>query len=203
MTSPLRSPARTARLLGAGVLAVSLAFTLTACAGDAPAADPATPASSTAVVQEAAALTITDPWIKAADSGMTAAFGTLVNSSDAEVVIVSGTTTVAPKLELHEMVTNDAGEMVMRPKKGGFVLAAGGTHELAPGGDHLMIMDITMPVLPGDEVSVTLTAEDGSEFTFTAPGRTFTGGNENYEPGAMSTPAAGGGMDATSMPTAS
>lgn len=198
--------AATARLLGASALGLSLAFSLTACAAESPAAGEAVATSATeaaASADSAAAITVTDPWIKAADSGMTAVFGTLVNGSDREVRFVSAVTSAAPKMELHEMAKNDAGEMMMRPKEGGFVLAAGGSHELAPGGDHLMIMDISAPVRPGDEVSVTLTADDGSEFTFMAPARTYTGGNESYEPGTMSTPAAGGGMEATPMPVAS
>ncbi|MGV8966520.1 MAG: copper chaperone PCu(A)C [Cellulomonas sp.] len=198
-----------ARLLSAGALGLSL-FALTGCAAESPAVgeaaatsatDPAAP--STAAALGAAAVTVTDPWIKAADSGMTAVFGTLVNGSDAEVRFVSAVTSASPKMELHEMAKDDAGQMVMRPKVGGFVLPAGGSHELAPGGDHLMIMDISAPVKPGDEVSVTLTADDGSELTFMAPARTYTGGNETYAPGAMSTPAAGAGMDATPMPAAS
>lgn len=201
-----------ARMLGASALGLTLAFSLTACAaqspavGDAAATSTTTPAAgATAADEGATAITVTDPWIKAVDSGMTAVFGTLVNGSDSEVRFVSAVTSASPKIELHEMAKNDAGEMVMRPKKDGFVLAAGGSHELAPGGDHLMIMDISAPVKPGDEVSVTLTAEDGSEFTFMAPARTYTGGNETYEPGGMGmeTPAAGGGMDATPMSAAS
>ncbi|MFC7639982.1 hypothetical protein ACFQX6_02210 [Streptosporangium lutulentum] len=37
------------------------------------------------------ALAITDPWVKATKRGMTAAFGTLVNNTDADVTVVSGT----------------------------------------------------------------------------------------------------------------
>ena len=208
---PSGRAAAAARLLGASALGLTLAFSLTACAAQSPAVGDAaatstTPAAGATPADEGAtAITVTDPWIKAVDSGMTAVFGTLVNGSDSEVRFVSAVTSASPKMELHEMAKNDAGEMVMRPKEGGFVLAAGGSHELAPGGDDLMIMDISAPVKPGDEVSVTLTAEDGSEFTFMAPARTYTGGNETYESGGMGmeTPAEGGGMDATPMPAAS
>ena len=36
----------------------------------------------------AESLTVQDPWVKAADEGMTAAFGVLVNDGDADVTVV-------------------------------------------------------------------------------------------------------------------
>ncbi|MCV2396296.1 copper chaperone PCu(A)C [Actinotalea sp. M2MS4P-6] len=125
-------------------------------------------------------LTVTDAWVKAADSGMTGAFGMLVNDTDNDITITAASSDVA-RMELHEMAMNDAGEMVMRPKEGGFVVPAHGTHELAPGGDHIMFMDLTTALQPGDEVTVTLTTSDGETYTFDAAVRTFTGADENYE----------------------
>ena len=52
-------------------------------------------------------LSITDPWVKTAKKGMTAAFGTLVNNTDAEVTIVAGTSPLSPKIELHEVVDSE------------------------------------------------------------------------------------------------
>jgi len=196
---PVQSRARAARRALVPAIGLALAFALTGCSGDA--APAAESAATTPAAAQADALTITDPWVKAADSGMTAAFGTLVNDSGADVRIVSASTSVSSSMELHEMATNDAGEMIMRPKEGGIVVPADGTHELAPGGDHLMFVNITTPVQPGDEVTVTLTAEDGSTFDFVAPARSFAGGDETYEgDGAME------GMessDATPMSAAS
>lgn len=139
-----------------------------------------TPAATpSATAAQADALTITDPWVKATDEPMTAAFGVLENSSDQDVRIVSATTELST-MELHEMTTDAAGAMVMQQKDGGFVVEAGGSHVLAPDGDHLMLMDLTAPVEPGDEVTITLTAEDGSTFELTAPARSFAGAEEEY-----------------------
>ena len=146
-----------------------------------PAAAAATPAASTAASTAAAPVTIKDPWVKAADKGMTAAFGTLVNTSGADVTVVSASTPVS-RMELHEMAMKD-GKMVMRPKAGGIVIKAGGTHELEPGGDHLMLMDVTKPVRAGDEVTFTLTLAGGGTTTFTAVAKPFTGAGETYAPG--------------------
>ena len=70
----------------------------------------------------------------------------------------------------------------MRPKEGGLAIAAGATHELAPGGAHLMLMDLKAPLQPGADVPVSLVFEDGSSLPVTAQVRDFAGGNENYQP---------------------
>ncbi|WP_440070499.1 copper chaperone PCu(A)C [Streptosporangium sp. OZ121] len=145
----------------------------------APAATPAAP--STAAVA-AVALTITDPWVKTAKKGMSAAFGTLVNNTDAEVTVVSGASPLSPKIELHEVV-DSKGKMIMRPKEGGIVIPARGTHLLQPGGDHIMLMGLTKAVKPGAQIPFTLTLKDGKTVEFTAVGKDFAGGKEDYRPG--------------------
>lgn len=144
----------------------------TQATAEATAASPASPASGQV-------LSVVDPWIKAADSGMTAAFATLVNNTDSEVTIVSASTPASSKVELHEVV-DSGGKMVMRMKEGGITVPAGGRHQLEPGGDHIMLMDIKDPVLPGSSVAFTLTLNDGSQVEFTAVAKAFAGGNEEY-----------------------
>ncbi|MGN9787194.1 copper chaperone PCu(A)C [Nonomuraea sp. ZG12] len=135
-----------------------------------------------AAATTAAGLSITDPWVKTAEKGMTAAFGTLVNNTDAEVTIVSGASPLSPKIELHEVVDSD-GKMIMRPKEGGFVIPARGTHELRPGGDHIMLMGVAEVVKPGAHIPFTLTVKGGQPLEFTAVGKDFAGGKEDYQPG--------------------
>jgi copper(I)-binding protein len=127
-------------------------------------------------------LLVKDPWVKTAQSGMSAAYGTLVNTTGRDVVVVSATSTASPAMELHETTMVD-GKMAMKPKEGGFAIPAKGSHEFKPGGDHFMLMDVTTPVRPGDEVAVTLTLKDGATVRFTALGKDFAGGNESYQPG--------------------
>ena len=124
---------------------------------------------------------VTDAWVKAADSGMSGAFGEIENTGDADVTIVSITSPASTVLELHETVENESGEMVMREKEGGFTIAAGGTLTLEPGGNHVMLMDLVDPVQAGDEVTFTLAFSDGSSLDFTAPAKDFAGANETYE----------------------
>jgi copper(I)-binding protein len=156
------------------VVAALAAAALTGCATAA--GDPQTP-----VATASDSITIQDAWAKSADSGMSAAFGVLVNDGDADVTVVSASSSASTMIELHETVENDSGEMVMREVEGGFVIPAGGTFPLEPGGNHIMFMDVTEPLVAGAEVEITFTFDDGSTFTFTAPVKDYSGANENYE----------------------
>ena len=154
-----------------GALALIAALALTGCA--------ATP--STDATTEADGVTITDAWVRSAETGMSAAFGELSNTGSEDVTVVSATTEASSMIQLHETVENDSGEMVMREKDGGFVIPAGGTFMLEPGGNHIMLMDLTAPLVAGDDVTFTLTFADDSTLEFTAPVKDYSGANETYE----------------------
>lgn len=164
--------------------AVLVLVLLAACGTDEPAGagtgTGATPAATGASQQ--AALVVKDPWVKTAKSGMSAAYGTVLNTTGKDVVIVSATSSASSMVELHETAMVE-GKMAMRPKDGGFVIPANGTHEFKPGGDHFMLMEVTSAVRAGDQVTFTLTLKDGGEVRFTALGKDFAGGNESYHPG--------------------
>lgn len=132
---------------------------------------------------QADAIMVHDAWVKAAEHGMTAAFGRLSNTSPEEVRIVSATSAVTDRMELHEVVSQD-GAMTMRPKDGGFVVPAQTDIELTPGADHLMLMDLTEPLVPGTDIEMVATFEDGSTLPITAQVRDFPGADEHYAPGS-------------------
>ncbi|MEV8369933.1 copper chaperone PCu(A)C [Microbacterium sp. NPDC064584] len=163
--TPLAALAATAVLL----------LALTGCAGTATAEPSATTAP------EADSITVEDAWVKTAEEGMSAAFGTIENTGDTDVVIVGASTAASPMIELHETVEDDSGAMVMRQKEGGFVIPAGDHLHLEPGGNHIMLMGLADPIVAGDEVTFTLEFEDGSTLEFTAPGKDYEGANETYE----------------------
>ncbi|MGW5311863.1 copper chaperone PCu(A)C [Nocardia thailandica] len=168
-------PLRASRAVGLAAVAAAL-FGAAACT-----ADPAAPAPSGTSADR---ITLTDQWIKAADSGMSAAFGTLRNSGDAPVTLVAAASPAAGRMEIHEVVAGDTGEKTMRPKAGGLVIPAHGEATLKPGADHLMFLDLTAPLRTGAETPLTLTFDDGSTTVVTARVRDFSGGKENYEPEA-------------------
>ena len=163
--TPLAALAATAALL----------LVLTGCAGTATAEPSATTAP------EADSITVEDAWVKTAEEGMSAAFGTIENTGDTDVVIVGASTAASPMIELHETVEDDSGAMVMRQKEGGFVIPAGDHLHLEPGGNHIMLMGLADPIVAGNEVTFTLEFEDGSTLEFTAPGKDYEGANETYE----------------------
>ncbi|MHA3683991.1 copper chaperone PCu(A)C [Leucobacter sp. HY1908] len=127
----------------------------------------------------ATGLTLDAGWAKAAD-GMSGVFGTLHNPTDTDVTLVSATSSVADVVELHESVTSGA-SATMREVDGGFTVPAGGTFELVPGGNHIMLMELAAALLPGDEVPVTLTFDDGSTVEVTVLAKSYAGAEENYE----------------------
>ncbi len=151
-----------------------------ALAGCSSTADAETGTTTTETAAQGESLSIVDPWVKSAESGMSAAFGTIENDSNQDATVVSAATEVSPMIELHETVADASGNMVMQEKDGGFVIPAGGSYELTPGGNHIMLMGLSNPVVAGDEVTFTLELADGSTFDFTAAARDYSGANENY-----------------------
>lgn len=131
--------------------------------------------SSTPATKNADSILVTDQWAKAADTGMTAAFANLRNTSGADITVVSASSPISSDVQLHEVVAG-----AMRQLDGGLVVAAGQTRALAPGADHIMLMDLAAPVAPGSDVEVTLTFGDGSTQTFHAQAREFAGNKESY-----------------------
>ncbi|MBC3185434.1 copper chaperone PCu(A)C [Corynebacterium sp. zg-331] len=151
--------------LGAGILTLVLGLTAAGCSHSDEQAD--------------GDVRLDDAVIKAKgeDNDMTSIFGTLVNDTDKDVTVESFTTSLGEAhYQLHEVVDG-----VMREKSGGFAIPAHGTHELRPGGDHMMVMGYAHPVAAGDEITVTLNLGDGSETELDPiPVRSIGAGEENY-----------------------
>jgi copper(I)-binding protein len=124
-----------------------------------------------AAAEGASSISINDPYVRAVPpvTKTTAAFMQVQNSSETERAIVSAGTPAAGTVELHTH-EHDNGVMRMRqvPK---IVLPPGETVSLEPGGLHVMLFDLQSPLAPGDEVSLTLTFDDGSSKQITAPVR--------------------------------
>ncbi|MBN8884071.1 MAG: copper chaperone PCu(A)C [Salana multivorans] len=114
---------------------------------------------------------------------MSAAFGVLENPTDADLAVVGVSSPVSSQMQLHETVVVD-GAMKMQ-QVDSFTVPAGGTFVLEPGGNHLMFMDLTTPVAPGDDVDLTLDLADGSTYSVTVQAREFTGADEEYVGGEM------------------
>ena len=130
-----------------------------------------------------APLTIKDGWAKAADTGMSGAFGMIMNPTTKPITVIGATSPYAKAIQTHEMVMKD-GAMVMSEKPGGFVIPAKGSFELKPGGNHLMFMGITKPIKAGALVPLTLITKDGATVTVKVMAKPYVGANETYDPNA-------------------
>lgn len=158
-------------------LAIAATLALTGCSTAVDTGSETRPAGET--------ITIDNGWVKAADQGMSAAFGDLKNTGPEDVTVVSASTEASGAVELHETIKNEAGEMAMREKSGGFTIPAGASLALKPGGNHIMLMGLTHPIKAGDEIGVALTFSDGSTYEFVVPAKDYAGANENYVGGDM------------------
>ena len=182
--------------------ALALTLGLGACGGSTTTTSTTTPAATAAKASgQAASVTVSDPWVKAVDTGMTGAFFVLKNTGSSPVHLVSAKSTISPMMQLHETVMGTGGTMAMQEKPGGFTIPAGGSHEFKPGSDHVMFMGITAPVKSGTTVTFTLAFEDGSTLPVTAEVRTFTGAKETYVPGATTGSNSMPGMTGSGMTT--
>ena len=121
-------------------------------------------------------ITVTDAWVRQPAEGQTAsaAYGTISNDGDTDIVLVGGSVPFDATVEIHETLMDDEGTMQMQEREEGFVIAAGASFQLEPGGPHVMMLDID-PADFVDEVEVTLIFDDGTELTVTAPVRSIDG----------------------------
>jgi copper(I)-binding protein len=111
-------------------------------------------------------LVITQPWSRATPAGAKVAGGylTIENKGSAPDRLVSGTGDVAGRVEIHEMAMNN-GVMTMRPLDKGLTIEPGKTVKLAPGGYHVMLMDLKSPLKQGEKVPLTLEFEKAGKVT--------------------------------------
>lgn len=161
-------------------LSVAAMIGLSAC-GQSQATEPETTSSSTEVSAEA--LSFDHAWVKAADDGMTAVFGELKNNSDNDINLVAAEYDDADSVQLHETLEDSSGGMSMQEKKGGFTVPAGKSLDLKPGGEHIMVMGLTKPIKPGEEISLDLVTADEQTVSVTATAKDYSGAQENYAPG--------------------
>jgi copper(I)-binding protein len=120
----------------------------------------AAPAPALAQEVKAGDLVITQAWSRATPGGAKVAGGylTIENKGSAPDRLIGGSADVADKVQVHEMATNN-GVMTMRPLDKGLAIEPGKTVKLAPGGYHLMLLDLKSPLKQGDKLPVTLEFE--------------------------------------------
>ena len=105
-------------------------------------------------------LSIGHPWSRATPPGAEVAAGylTIANEGAEPDRLVEATIVGVGRVQIHAM-TEEGGVMTMRPLPDGLEIPAGETVALAPGGYHLMLMDLAGPLKDGEHVSGTLRFE--------------------------------------------
>jgi copper(I)-binding protein len=113
-------------------------------------------------------LVITQAWTRATPGGAKTGGGflTIENKGSSPDKLVAVSADVAGKVEVHEMST-EGGVMKMRPVEGGLAIGPGQTVKLAPGGLHLMMMDLKSPLKQGEKLPVTLQFEKAGKVQVT------------------------------------
>jgi len=116
-------------------------------------------------------LKIADPYARASgpNAKAGAAFMVIENHTETDDRLLSVTSDVAARVELHTHIDDGNGVMQMRQVEEGFVIPAGGAHELKRGGDHVMFMGLTRSLNDGDTVSVTFTFETAGDMVVEVP----------------------------------
>jgi copper(I)-binding protein len=117
----------------------------------------ASPARSQEV--KAGDLVITQAWSRATPNGAKAGGGylTIENKGSSPDKLLRGDADLAGAVQVHEMSIEN-GVMKMRPLENGLTIEPGTTVKLAPGGYHLMLLDLKGPK-QGDRLAITLEFE--------------------------------------------
>lgn len=160
------------------LLAVSLL--LAACQGE-----PRTTASSETTIdgETVAAIEATGPWCRPTPNGrnVTACYITLTSATGDRLVAVISPR--AAQSQIHA-VSTEGGVMSMSEMPDGLDLPAGQPVALAPGGDHIMLTGVTVPLVEGDLVPMALTFASGSQIALEVPvSATAPGGAPAPAPG--------------------
>lgn len=150
------------RSLVAALAALSL-FGLSACGSDD--TEPAASSEASADV----GVEISDAWSRQPADGQTASavYGVVTNNGSETITAIAASTPQSSRVELHETTMNDAGQMSMSPKDGGFAIAAGESFAFEPGGPHIMLLEVDPATYP-DNVDVTLEFDNGTTLDFVA-----------------------------------
>ena len=180
------------RFLSVSAVAIATAsvVVLTGCSSSSSTSADAGASAAASAEQVASVIAVTDPVARSTDdmspvseeSGklMTGAFMTVANSGAEDVTLTGGTSPVAGKIEIHEVVDGK-----MQPLGGGLVIPAGGSVKLKMGGYHVMLMDLEGPLASGTEVPVTLEFSNGEKVEIIAPSREIAMDDEQYGPDSM------------------
>ena len=121
-------------------------------------------------------VTVSDAWARTSPSGVTmgAAYFDITSADDDSLVAVSVSSDVAARAEFHEVVkAMDMGDDEMHDdamsmqEMDALELPAGTLVQLAPGGYHIMMIDLAKPLVVGETFDLTLDFDQAPDLTVT------------------------------------
>lgn len=144
---------RRARVLSLFATVALSALGMAACSDD--------PPTQVTSVQVSGAWARTSPMMVSVG----AAYFQITSPIDDRVVAATVDPSIAASVEIHETTHSeqDHSTMTMRELPDGLVLPAGQAVALAPGGYHLMLMELVEPLAVGDQFELKLTLEQAGE----------------------------------------
>ena len=108
---------------------------------------------------QAQTVEVKNAWARATVQGQKATGAFMQITAPAATTLIGVSTPVAGVAEVHEMKM-DGDVMRMRPLPKGLELPAGKAVQLKPGGYHLMLMDLKLPLQKDTTIPITLTLRD-------------------------------------------
>lgn len=123
---------------------------------------------------QASTLTIEDAYVRATPphTANSAAFMQIHNSSDTAIELVSASSDIAERVELHSHIMSD-GMMKMRQVES-IMIDANASAELRPGSFHVMFLGLKSPLSEGNTINLKLYFNNGDEIVIDAPIKKIT-----------------------------
>lgn len=125
--------------------------------------------SSRAATYQQGGLRVIEPWSRSAAAHTTGAgFLTLTNIGSKVETLTAIETSAAARVEMHK-TSMTAGIMSMKRLDSGLTLRPGESVSFAPGGYHLMLVDLSKPLKAGDTFASTLVFLSGTKIKVVFP----------------------------------
>jgi len=112
------------------------------------------------------------------NAATSAVFGEFMNHGDKDRFIISATTEAAGKVELHDVIKE--GDVMKMRQVDRIAIPAKQTAVLKPGSLHIMLFNLTQPLVEGDSIDVELTFANGDKQTITAPIKKVMSGMKHH-----------------------
>jgi len=128
----------------------------------------------------AADIMLHSPYARATppNAATSAVFVDIMNHSDKDRAIVSATTPAAGKVELHDVIMQ--GEVMKMRQIDQIDLPAQSHISLKPGSLHIMLFELTKPLVEGEAIEVEVTFANGETQTFQAPIKKVMSGMKHH-----------------------